>query len=194
MTPTAKNVSKSAHKGSPHKTKNRDRGLPQEPLSVQIHNKIIWDLSRIDAPFDFYTIGYGHIPDLASFIDRLNSAGVETLADVRHNPVSQYRPDFSKSRLEPALNDAGIAYVHYSRLGVPKNIRSMVKSGADYKLIWDWYDQNVVPILDDGFYDHIIKKLKCPVAYMCVELDPTKCHRHRIALALERKGLRELDL
>ena len=33
-----------------------------------------------------------------------------------------------------------------------------------------------------------------PVAFMCVELDPTACHRHRLSLALEEQGLRGFDL
>jgi hypothetical protein len=33
-----------------------------------------------------------------------------------------------------------------------------------------------------------------PVAMMCMECDPTECHRHRIFIALEEQGLRGFDL
>lgn len=176
-----------------HSKDSEDKALLQERLSVQLHNKMIWDLSKLNE-FDFYTIGYSQIPDIVSFIDRLNSAGVETLVDVRHEPVSQYRPEFSKARLEEAVRVAGIDYAHYSSLGIPKQVRARVKNKSNYDFLWNWYDKHIIPLLENGFYDNIIKNLKHPVAYMCVELDPTKCHRHRIALALERRGLRGLDL
>ncbi len=172
---------------------NTKKYMSKEPLSVQIHNKLVWDLSKMKA-FDFYTIGYSQIQDIHALIDRLNGAGVETLVDVRHNPISRFKPDFSKSRLEKAMTDAGIAYVHYSSLGIPKGERSNLNNESDYASLWKWYDSQVVPLLDNGFYENIISKLKHPVAYMCTELDPTKCHRHRIALALEKKGLRGFDL
>jgi hypothetical protein len=59
--------------------------------------------------------------------------------------------------------------------------------------IWDWYDAEIV----SRFFDrnlHWFLNLEHPVAMMCVECDPTECHRHRIFLALKKKGLRGYDL
>jgi hypothetical protein len=41
---------------------------------------------------------------------------------------------------------------------------------------------------------HRFLNLDHPVAMMCVECDPTECHRHRIFMALENQGLRGFDI
>jgi hypothetical protein len=58
-------------------------------------NKALWNEARSAEQADFYTLGYeGRPTDL--IIDELRRAGVQTLLDIRHNPVSMYRPDLSK--------------------------------------------------------------------------------------------------
>ena len=57
-----------------------------------------------------FTIGYGTRP-LPQFIDTLQSHGVAYLIDVRSQPYSRYKPEFSKKALAAALKKAGIQYV-----------------------------------------------------------------------------------
>jgi hypothetical protein len=57
--------------------------------------------------YQLLTIGYaGYDPD--SFVARLRDHGVETIVDIRQNPVSRKR-GFSKSKLERFLGEHGIA-------------------------------------------------------------------------------------
>lgn len=163
--------------------------LPQESIDVQIFNKIMWNLERV-GDFDFYTIGYEK-KTIEQVLELLKRAKVKTLVDARKNPVSQYKPDFNKKKLQETFKNHGIEYVHYPELGVPSEIRRKLGETGDYNWFFKQYDESILPRLEK---DADLKPLSYPIAIMCVELDPTKCHRHRIALALEKKGLKGYDL
>jgi len=164
--------------------------LPEEPIDVQIFNKTMWNLQRIE-DYDFYTIGFAK-KTLEQFFALLKAKGVKTLVDVRKNPVSMFRPEFNKDNLRKVLKESKIKYLHYPELGVPENMRKELAKTGDYDRFFQWYDSNVVRKQLAGSAD--FETLSYPIAIMCVELDPTKCHRHRIALALEKRGLRGIDL
>ena len=164
--------------------------LPEEPLDVQIFNKTMWNLQRI-GDYDFYTIGYAK-KTIEQFLELLKATGVKTLLDVRKNPVSMFKPEFNKENIGKILKKNGIKYVHYPELGVPEEIRGELAKTGDYERFFEWYDENVIITLLEESVD--LEAVSYPIAIMCVELDPTKCHRHRIALALEKRGLRGIDL
>lgn len=163
--------------------------LPQESIDIQMFNKTIWNLERVGA-FDFYTIGYEK-KTIDQFIGLLKMAKIQTLVDVRKNPVSQYKPDFNKEKLKETLEKHAIRYVHHPKLGVPSEIRRKLGETGSYDWFFKQYDENVIPKLEK---EVDLQSLNYPIAVMCVELDPTRCHRHRIALALEERGLRGYDL
>ena len=61
-------------------------------------------------------------------IDRLRTAGVRVLADVRAVAASR-RAGFSKTVLGSSLAEAGIEYVHLRDLGTPKAGRDAARKG-----------------------------------------------------------------
>jgi ParB family chromosome partitioning protein len=162
--------------------------LPEEPIEVQIHNKTLWNLKRI-GDYDFYTIGFAK-RTIDQFLELLRLKNVRTLVDVRKNPKSIFRPEFNRENLEKVLTAQGITYIHYPELGVPEEIREKLAETGDYSWFFNWYDNNILPNLDEVD----LETLAYPIALMCVEFDPTRCHRHRIALALEERGLKGCDL
>lgn len=164
--------------------------LPEEPIEVQMFNKIMWNLQRI-GNYDFYTIGFAK-RTMEQFVELLKAKGVKTLVDVRKNPRSMFKPEFNKESVRKVLKENGIKYVHYPELGVPEETRKELARTGDYEWFFKWYDENVVTKRLAGSVD--LETLSYPIAIMCVEFDPTKCHRHRIALALEKSGLRGIDL
>ena len=167
-----------------------DLQLPTDSIPVQEENKVAWNSRRSAQDANFYTVGYTR-RDIRQFLDILLQAGVATVIDIRHTPVSMYKPDFSKRNLASHLGSAGIDYVHIRELGVPRDIRGLASGGASRNPIWEWYDANVI----SGVNLHaFLNWADHPVALLCVELDPTACHRHRLALSLERRGLRGYDL
>lgn len=159
-----------------------------DSFSEEIHNKIVWNLHRLDlTEFDHFTIGYSG-RSVEQFIELLQLAGVELLADVRHSPVSRFRPEFSKLNLKTVIMQHGISYAHWPDLGIPSEIRRSSKT----RDIFDWYDTNINPEFRLAKHDAQISKYR--TAFMCVEVNPQSCHRHRIATHLEKTGLRLLDL
>ena len=167
--------------------------LETDPAPIQVANWWKWNLARAGSKFDFFTTHYSQ-KDIPTFIQVLKTAGVKTLVDVRHNPVSQFRPEFSKENLMNALKSNGIHYVHIPQLGVPREQRDKLAGGSDWKAFFNWYDSNIITKLKDIMNVPSLKQASKPYAFLCVEIDPMKCHRHRIAVAFEKKGLKGYDL
>lgn len=167
--------------------------LPADPPAVQAERRRKWNDARSLADADFYTVGYSG-RTIEEFIEALVAADVRTLLDIRFNPVSMYKPAFSKRNLERSLTAHRIAYLHVPDLGVPGDIRGKAAAEASRASIWLWYDDSVVPKFASRNLHWFFNAVEHPVAMMCTEIDPTACHRHRIALALERRGLTFFDL
>ncbi len=105
-----------------------------------------------------------------------------------------YKPDFSKKNLARHLEAAGIEYLHFQHWGVPREIRLQAAEANDRDLIWDWYDGNVAEQYITQNLTAFLNMADQPVALMCMEYDPTSCHRHRLSLRLENYGLESFDL
>jgi len=155
--------------------------------------KVQWNRYRSKSYADFYTIGYSFFR-LTDFLGALKDAGVITLVDIRYDPISMHRPEFSKTNLRQSLGGCGVAYVHCPDLGVPRDVRLKATCKSSRDIIWRWYDRHVVPDFAGRNLDRFFNLAEHPIALMCVEADPSSCHRHRLAIALERRGLRSYDL
>ena len=164
----------------PGQLQQRPLRLPESPESVQRYNKEIWNIRHLPVEADFYTIGYSG-RDIEQFVGLLQAVGVSTLVDIRDTPVSQYKPDFSRENLKTRLNQNGIEYLHKAEWGVPHEVRSRSAGQDTRDAIWDWYDGNVVPGISNGEFAEFREQAKPPLAFMCVEADPTACHRHRLS-------------
>jgi len=166
--------------------------LSQDPMPQQVANWWKWNLERLGEKMDFFTTHYSQ-KDLDTFVETLRAARVETLIDVRDSPFSQFRPEFNKDSLAKALEKKGIKYEGHPELGVPKEQREKLAKSGNWSAFFEWYDDNVIPKLD-GVLNGRKSKSQGLTAFLCVVKDPTKCHRHRIARALETKGLKSIDL
>jgi uncharacterized protein (DUF488 family) len=167
--------------------------LPEKSLEEQKRSKIYWNARHYSAEPDFYTIGYSG-KNIDSFIAVLKKSGILTLVDIRFSPVSRFKPEFSKNNLKKFMEANDIAYIHRPDWGVPRDIRAFSVGKKTRDDIWVWYDENILPNVIEGNLDEFFNSMEHPIALMCVEYDPTECHRHRIFLGLERLGLRGCDL
>lgn len=166
--------------------------LPTASARHQAERRHLWNDARSASTADFFTVGYTGRPT-EDLLDALAANGVQTLADIRQNAVSMYRPDLSKSNLSQLVERHGMRYVHLPELGVPRDIRAKAIETGSRDAIWQWYDRHVVtPYLQH--LDKFLNGLEHPVALMCVEIDPRECHRHRLFLALESRGLRGYEI
>lgn len=139
-----------------------------------------------------YTIGYEGT-DIGRFVETLQNAGVEVLADVRAVTVSR-KKGFSKNRLRECLREAGISYEHYGALGDPKPGREAARAGRieDFKRIYRTHlataeAQNGLAALRKV----VDSRVTC---LMCYERDPTICHRTIVAKRLAAAGATVFDL
>ena len=76
---------------------------------------------------EILTIGYARATQDA-LVEALVDARVELLADIRALPLSR-RAGFSKTSLAAAVEEAGIAYLHFRHLGTPKEGRDAARRG-----------------------------------------------------------------
>jgi uncharacterized protein (DUF488 family) len=166
--------------------------LPTRPARVRAESKALWNDARSISTADFFTIGYeGRSAE--DLLSALHKAEVRLLVDVRHSPVSMYRPELSKRNFAEFLAREGIEYLHVPQWGVPRTIRAQAVEAGSRESIWRWYDENVVePYFTRNL--HRFLNMGNPLAMMCMEADPEECHRHRLFLELERQGLRGFDL
>ncbi len=165
--------------------------LPAGTLKEQIAGKAAWNSVRSSVKADFFTIGYsGRKTD--EFVKALKQHHVKTLVDIRQNAISRFRPELSKRNLSNLMKENGVAYAHIARLGVPREIRAKALETGSRQVIWEWYDANVL----GGNLDlrASLEGFSQPVAFLCTELDPLECHRHRLSLALEAIGFAGFDL
>jgi uncharacterized protein (DUF488 family) len=166
--------------------------LPTRPARSRAESKALWNEARSRERADFFTVGYeGRATN--ELLETLRSAGVQCVLDIRYNPVSMYRPELSKSNFQKSVEGIGLQYFHLREWGVPRDVRAMAIDSGTRDTIWEWYDRNVVAP-NFGRNLHRFLNLVHPVAMMCMECDPTECHRHRLFIALELQGLRGYDL
>ena len=163
------------------------------PTGEQQKNKVVWNLRHSHLLTDFYTTGYER-RSLEQFIEILQAADIGTVIDIRHNPVSQYKPTFSSTNLKQSLSEHNIQYVHRGDLGVPSEIRKDISENGTRDSIWEWYKDNVLKNLPDRQLAQIIEEHSKAIVFLCLEEDPTVCHRHLLFEALERQELKGFDL
>src|SRR6476620_4542921 len=106
------------------------------------------------------TIGYESATQ-ADVIERLKTAGVEVLIDVRAVAASR-RAGFSKTLLAASLNEAGIGYVHLRELGTPKPGRIAARKGhvAEMQAIFTGHMKEPAAQLDLAKAIEIVREKK----------------------------------
>lgn len=121
--------------------------------------------------------------NIDTFVQRLSSAGVELLVDVRALPLSR-KPGFSKRALVGYLEQAGIEYVHFQKLGMPDHLRRQRHHLPDNGPILDAYEA-LLPGQDEHV-DLVVQLIGDRRAcLMCFESDESQCHRTRLAAYLQ---------
>jgi uncharacterized protein (DUF488 family) len=133
-----------------------------------------------------FTTGYaGH--DQESFLKALRRHDVEVIVDVRQNPVSRKR-GFSKTKLAEFLTANGLEYVHAREMGVPSDLRAMLRDGTcelkEYLAIFNRHLLKLDTALNE-LYELAIKRRCC---LLCVEHESEECHRSVVAKAVAARN------
>jgi uncharacterized protein (DUF488 family) len=134
-----------------------------------------------------FTIGYEQTPQKA-VLDELQHAGVKLLVDVRA-VTSSRRPGFSKNQLAASLDECGIAYLHLSGLGTPKEGRLAARSGKYDQLRRIYAKHLRTPQAREELDQLSALVTKAgPVCLLCYERDYSHCHRQWIAEIIEERN------
>ena len=143
-----------------------------------------WGRTRVLA------VGHSNRP-AEELVEWLLAARVATLADVRTIPRSRANPQFERDTLARTLARAGIRYVHVPRLGGLRRAHR----GSEENAAWrnasfrGYADYMQTPEFEEGLVALRALARDGPVAVMCAEAVPWRCHRSLLADALLARGV-----
>ncbi|MBE2219958.1 MAG: DNA helicase RecQ [Anaerolineae bacterium] len=133
-----------------------------------------------------FTIGYGK-REIDDFLAVLKANNIAFLIDVRSQPYSRYKPDFSRQELAQHVQSAGIRYVYMGQQlgGRPTDPEALTNGTVDYDKMrqTDTYQAGIGRLQD-------AHSQQFRVAIMCSEGKPEECHRSRlIGETLTERGI-----
>lgn len=132
------------------------------------------------------TIGYEDAT-VKRFLAALRDAEVELVVDVRALASSR-RPGFAKTALAANLSGAGIEYLHLRGLGTPSEGRAAARAGRHDEMRAVFAEHLVTPAAQTDL--ETLASLVTSgrrVCLLCLEADPTHCHRSLVADALAER-------
>ena len=131
-----------------------------------------------------WTVGHSTRP-IGEFTDLLRAHRIALLVDVRTIPRSRYNPQFNTDTLAQSLNNAGLQYRHLPKLGgLRKPKKDSFNDGwrnASFRGYADYMQTEEFLSAIEGL---MAESRLQPVAMMCAEAVPWRCHRSLIADAL----------
>jgi uncharacterized protein (DUF488 family) len=138
-----------------------------------------------------FTIGYEET-QLRDFLDKLASAGVKTLVDVRELPQSRI-PGYSKTALTAALKSKGIEYVHVPELGSPRNLRRELRETGNFTAFTRGYLLHLKKQTEQvrEVQQRVYGETCC---LLCFEKNHQECHRQFVAQEIKIVGRNGLEI
>jgi uncharacterized protein (DUF488 family) len=138
------------------------------------------------------SIGHSTLP-LERFMALLKAHGVATLVDVRSHPGSRRFPWFGQGSLSESLRAAGIAYAHLPSLGGRRRA-SDLPPGLNGAWRNDSFHAYADHMQTEDFRAGLhalrdLARVAGPVAVLCAEALPWRCHRFLLSDALFAHGV-----
>lgn len=141
-----------------------------------------------------YTVGHSNRP-LDEFVELLHAHHVAQVVDVRKMPRSASQPQFNFETLPKALAKSGIGYRHLAGLGGLRRGKSDSPNGGWRNPSFQAYaDHMQTEEFDLGLAVLVKLAVERPVAVMCAEAVPWRCHRSLIADAMVVRAFMVLDI
>ena len=130
------------------------------------------------------TIGYENTT-VPRFLETLKGAGVDLLVDVRA-VASSRRPGFAKTKLAENVGSVGIEYLHLRGLGTPADGRAAARAGRHEEMRAIFMEHMETSEAQDEL-ERLAELVRSGrrVCLLCLEADPTHCHRSMVAEALQ---------
>jgi uncharacterized protein (DUF488 family) len=141
-----------------------------------------------------HTVGHS-TRTLDEFTHLLKAHGVVAIADVRRFPGSRRLPHFNADRLASVAPKHGLTYLPCPMLGGRRRPSpDSVNLGWRNESFRAYADYMQTPEFLEGLQHLIEHASKVPLAMMCAEAVPWRCHRSLIADALSVRGWTVLDI
>lgn len=136
-----------------------------------------------------YTIGHS-TRAVDELVALLAGNDVRTLVDVRRYPGSRRHPQFNSEALAASLAAAGIAYRHEPKLGGRRGTprHDSPNMGWRNTSFRAYADHLTTAPFRDALDGLVQDAREGPIALMCAEAVPWRCHRQLIADALTARG------
>jgi uncharacterized protein (DUF488 family) len=133
-----------------------------------------------------YTIGHSN-HGIERFLELLQAFKIETLIDVRSNPVSRYSPHFVKENLRSSLESSGIRYIYLGDKLGGKPADPALRD-AEGRVSYALVAQSQA--FRQGLDIAVREAGKGRTAIMCAEENPRNCHRYHLDTpSLTARGL-----
>jgi uncharacterized protein (DUF488 family) len=144
---------------------------------------------------EIYSIGHSTRSE-EDFVELLQAHRIVTLADIRTIPGSRRNPQFNRFALSDALGKVNIRYVHLARLGgLRKSVgESSPNKGWRNSSFRGYADYMLTEEFEKGIKELLDLAAQGPVAIMCAEAVPWRCHRSLVSDALLARGVRVLHI
>lgn len=137
-----------------------------------------------------FTIGHSN-RSLEEFLALLRAYGIRCLVDVRRFPHSRRNPQFNRELLAQQLPEHGMSYRHCPALGGRRRPRPDSPNtgwvNAGFRGFADYMQTPVFTAALEELLQVAIRE--GPLALLCAEAVPWRCHRSLIADALAARGI-----
>jgi uncharacterized protein (DUF488 family) len=142
-----------------------------------------------------YTVGHS-TRSLDELVEALRSFGVRTLVDIRTVPRSRHVPQFNAESLRRAMPNRRIRYRHMKALGGLRKPRADSTNtawrNAGFRGFADYMETPEFAEALAGL--RTLARDAGPIAIMCAEAVPWRCHRSLVADALVAAGDEVVDI
>jgi uncharacterized protein (DUF488 family) len=138
-----------------------------------------------------FTLGYQgrSLPEVLGIVE---GTGIQQVLDVRQN-VSSKKPGFSGLELARAFSAMGVAYVHLADLGCTPAARHTLWRTKETEPFFDEY-RLYLTTQPKAVQDLLDRVRRTRSLLLCLERDPSRCHRAVLAERLRAEGISTLDL
>lgn len=141
-----------------------------------------------------FTIGHS-TRTIDDFISLLQQYGIKKLIDIRTIARSRHNPQFNEDELKDSLKKVHIGYRHMKELGGLRHAHAdSINMGWHNASFRGYADYMQTEEFKEGIEKLIARAEKSPVAIMCAEALPWRCHRSLVADALLVRGITVEDI
>ena len=145
-------------------------------------------------PATIYTVGHS-TRSLDELVEMLKAHGVAGIADVRRFAGSRRLPHFNAENLAAELPGRGLAYLPCPLLGGRRKPEpGSINFGWRNASFRAYADYMQTPAFTEGIEALMDAARETPMAMMCAEAVPWRCHRSLIADALLARGWTVMDV